>query len=107
MAPPLTTLGRDEVLREFKEKAYDIFKKNYYSEDEDVPNTQDSDAPFTPLVIPYQESLSGDIALFPLNSTPEESNRLSVLANTMTDTPYREIAEKLCQNFGRQLKKTK
>ena len=107
MAPPLTVPGREQALREFREKAYTVFQENYYFEDEAVPNVNDKDAPFTPVAIPYQDSLSGDIALFPLNSTPEESNRLSALVSTMTDSnsSYGNIAKKLCLIFRREFKK--
>lgn len=100
MAPALGISGREQTLREFREQAYTIFQKNYYSEDEIIPNPNDENAPFTPVEIPYQESLSGDIAF---NSTASE--RVSNLIRIMTDSPYREIAEKLCLIFGRELKK--
>ncbi|MEG3851037.1 hypothetical protein QT972_32440, partial [Microcoleus sp. herbarium7] len=60
--------------------------------------------PFFPVVVPYQESLRGDIALFSRNSTPEKSNRLSDLVKIMTNSPYQELAEKLCRLFGREFK---
>jgi cellulose biosynthesis protein BcsQ len=106
MAPALGISGRERKLKEFREKAYTIFQENYYSEDETVPNSNDQDAPFTPFVVPYQDSLRGDIALFTREETPEESNRLSVLVKIMTDPPYQYIAEKLCLLFGRNLQKT-
>ncbi|WP_445175821.1 tyrosine-protein kinase family protein [Microcoleus sp.] len=102
MAPASGMSGRETELQEFRDIAYIHFKENYYSEDEDVPNPNDREAAFFPIVVSYQESLRGDIALFFSNSTPEESNRLSDLVKIMTDSPYQDIAEKLCILFGRE-----
>jgi phosphoglycolate phosphatase-like HAD superfamily hydrolase len=105
MAPATVISGRETELTEFREQAYDLFQENYYSEHEDVPNSNDTEAPFFPLVVPYEESLRGDIALFRRNSTLEESTRLSKLVGIMTNSPYQEIAEKLCNLFGREFQK--
>lgn len=102
MAPAAGISGREKELTEFRDRAYDVFRENYYSVDEDVPNSNDREEPFFPVVVPYQESLRGDIALFARNSTPEESDRLSELVKTMTNDSYVEIAEKLCLRFGRE-----
>ncbi|MEG3990524.1 AAA family ATPase [Microcoleus sp. S28C3] len=104
MAPAIGLSGRETELTEFREQAYIVFQENYYSEDETVPDANNIEEPFFPVVVPYQESLRGDIALFSRNSTPEESNRLSDLVKTMTNSPYQDIAEKLCILFGRELK---
>ena len=100
MAPARGIAGRETELREFRDQAYSVFQENYYSEDETVPNDNNTEEPFFPVVVPYQESLRGDIALFSRNSTPEESNRLSDLVTIMTDSSYRDIAEKLGRLFG-------
>ena len=105
MAPAIGLSGRETELTKFRDEAYDLFKQNYYSEDEDVPNSNDGEAAFFPFVVSYQESLRGDIALFSRNSTPEESTRLLNLVTTMTNSPYQKIAEKLCNLFGREFKK--
>ena len=102
MAPALGILGRENELRQFRDKAYSTFQENYYLESDDVPNSNDTEEPFYPVVVPYQENLRGDIALFLRESTPEESERLSNLVEIMTDSPYRNIAEKLCTAFGRE-----
>jgi MinD-like ATPase involved in chromosome partitioning or flagellar assembly len=103
MAPAIGISGRETELREFRDLSYIIFQENYYSEDETVPDSNNREEPFFPIVVPYQESLRGDIALFSRNSTPEESNRLSDLVDIMTNSTYRDIAEKLCRLFGRSL----
>jgi MinD-like ATPase involved in chromosome partitioning or flagellar assembly len=105
MAPSIGVSGREQELTEFRERAYDVFKENYYSEDETVPDSNNREEPFFPVIVPYQESLRGDIALFSRNSTPEESDRLSGLVQTMTNSPYSELAEKLCGLFEREFKK--
>jgi MinD-like ATPase involved in chromosome partitioning or flagellar assembly len=102
MAPAAGISGREKELAEFRDRAYDVFRENYYSVDEDVPNSNDREEPFFPVVVPYQESLRGDIALFPRNTTSEESDRLLDLVKIMTNAPYTEIAEKLCLRFGRE-----
>ncbi|XZO04415.1 MAG: tyrosine-protein kinase family protein [Microcoleus sp.] len=108
MAPASEISGRETELTEFREQAYDLFQENYYSEDEEdeiVPDPNNREEPFFPVVVPYQKSLRGDIALFSRNSTPEESTRLLNLVRIMTDSPYQEIAEKLCDLFGREFQK--
>ncbi|WP_341738606.1 AAA family ATPase [Microcoleus sp. CAWBG640] len=102
MAPANGIPGRETELTEFQEQAYIVFKENYYSEDETVPDPNNREEPFFPVVVPYQESLRGDIALFSRNS---QSNRLSGLVEIMTNSPYQEIAEKLCDLFGREFQK--
>lgn len=104
MAPAIGISGRETELTEFREQAYSVFKDNYYSEDQDVPNSTNRDEPFYPIVVQYQENLRGDISLFSRNSTPDESDRLSALVNIMTNSPYQEIAEKLCDLFRREFK---
>jgi MinD-like ATPase involved in chromosome partitioning or flagellar assembly len=104
MAPSIGTSGREQELTEFRERAYDVFRDNYYSEDETVPDSNNREEPFFPVIVPYQESLRGDIALFARNSTPEESDRLSGLIQIVTNPPYSELAEKLCGLFGREFK---
>ena len=104
MAPSIGISGREQELTEFRERAYDVFRENYYSVEEDVPNSNDREEPFFPVIVPYQESLRGDIALFSRNSTPEESDRLSGLVQVMTNQPYSELAEKLCGLFEREFK---
>lgn len=104
MAPAIGISGRETELTEFREKAYSTFQENYYSQDEDVPNSNDQEEPFSPIVVPYQESLRGDIALFTRNDTLAESNRLSELVKSMNDRPYLDIADKLCRLFNREFK---
>jgi len=107
MAPALKIVGRERELTQFRERAYSTFQENYYAENDDVPNSNDTEAPFYPVVVPYQDNLRGDIALFSRDSTPEdeESDRLSSLVEIMTNSPYQSIAEKLCTAFGREFQK--
>jgi MinD-like ATPase involved in chromosome partitioning or flagellar assembly len=102
MAPALGSGGRERELTQFRERAYSTFQENYYAENDDVPNSNDTEAPFYPVVVPYQDNLRGDIALFSRDSTPEESDRLSSLVEIMTNSPYQNIAKKLCAAFGRE-----
>jgi MinD-like ATPase involved in chromosome partitioning or flagellar assembly len=101
MAPALGIPGREKELQKFREDAYDIFKDNYYLKEENVPNPNDKEGPFRPIIIPYENILRGDIALFLNNETLEESNRLSGLVEIMTKKPYTDIAFKLCELFER------
>ena len=106
MAPNVAIFGRQQELQKFREQAYDLFKENYYSEDETVPNSNDQDAPFKPFVVEYQDILRGDIALFSHNESIEESDRLSRLVDIMTRSPYKDIAYKLCELFDRNFNNT-
>ena len=105
MAPPLATPGREQELTEFRDRAYTIFQENYYAQDESVPNSNDTDAPFWPVVVDWQSELRREIALFERNATPEEASRLSSMVTLLTEEPYQTIADKLCRMFGRELKK--
>jgi MinD-like ATPase involved in chromosome partitioning or flagellar assembly len=107
MAPNMGISGRQQELQKFREQAYDLFKENYYTEDEIVSNSNDKDAPFKPFVVEYQDILRGDIALFSHNESTEESDRLSGIVDLMTRSPYKEIAYKLCELFERNFEKKK
>ncbi|GAB4292012.1 MAG: hypothetical protein Fur0025_27440 [Oscillatoriaceae cyanobacterium] len=106
MAPQLTTPGSSIELAKFRETAYDIFKENYYSKGETVPNQNDTDAPFTPLVLSWHDNLQGDIALFPRDNSQEEAIRLLAIVDAMTSQPYQNLADRLCRLFERNLKKS-
>jgi MinD-like ATPase involved in chromosome partitioning or flagellar assembly len=105
MAPALREAGRVGELKAFADKAYQTFQANYYYESDVVPNINDSDAPFTPVVLPLQDDLRGDIALFPRDESPEEANRLSELVKVITSDPYQGLAMRLCRLFGREFNK--
>jgi MinD-like ATPase involved in chromosome partitioning or flagellar assembly len=107
MAPALRESGRVEELKTFADKAYQIFQDNYYDENYTVPNINDSDAPFTPVIVPLQDDLRGDIALFLRDESPEEASRLSELIKVITSSPYQELAIRLCRIFGREFNKKK
>jgi MinD-like ATPase involved in chromosome partitioning or flagellar assembly len=105
MAPTLREAGRVEELKAFADKAYQTFQRNYYDDNEIVPNIHDSDAPFTPVVLPLQDDLRGDIALFLRDESPEEASRLSELVKVITSDPYQGLAIKICRLFGREFNK--
>ncbi|MEC4812352.1 MAG: AAA family ATPase [Scytonema sp. PMC 1069.18] len=103
LAPPLTASGRNQELENFRITSYDVFTNNYYQQDETVPNQNDLDAAFMPVVVPLEDVLRGDIALFYRDDTPEETSRLLGLINLMTNEPYQGIAKRLCELFERKL----
>ena len=103
MAPSLGTPGRDLELKKFKDKAYQVFQDNYYSQDQVVPNENDNDAPFTPVVVSWESSLWRDIHLFEMEQSQEQSISLSDVVTLLTKQPYQEIANRLCRLFGRNL----
>ncbi len=105
MAPSLATPGRDLELKEFKDKAYQVFQENYYSKDENVPNENDKDAPFTPVVVSWESSLWRDIHLFEMEKIQDQSISLSDVVTLLTAQPYQNLADRLCRLFGRNLKK--
>lgn len=105
MAPTLREAGRVQELQAFADKAYQIFQENYYYESDTVPNLNDSDAPFTPVVLPLQDDLRGDIALFLRDQSPEEATRLSAIVQVMTSDNYQNLAMRICRLFGRELHK--
>jgi hypothetical protein len=93
---------RNEELREFKEQAYTAFQENYYYEGEDVPNPDDTNEPFSPIILPLKDELQGDISLFMRDESQEESERLEQLVSLMTNEDYQEIAERLCIRFNKR-----
>jgi cellulose biosynthesis protein BcsQ len=107
MAPAGLGSGRrNEELKAFKDKAYLAFQNNYYYEGEDVPNPDDINAPFTPIILPLQDDLQRDITLFPSDDSEEESDRLRQLVDLMTNEDYQKIAERLCLRFNKNFDKT-
>ena len=106
MAPPLSAPGRELELRLFRATAYDLFKEHYYSTEEEVPNQNDDQAPFWPVVIPWNDNLRGDLTLAPRSSEPEEGARLAALLGIMTTGPYRDLSDRLCKLHGRDLRQS-
>lgn len=96
---------RNEELREFKEQAYTAFQENYYYEGEDVPNPDDTNEPFSPIILPLKDELQGDISLFMRDESQEESDRLTQLVSLMTNKDYQEIAKRLCERFNKRFNK--
>jgi MinD-like ATPase involved in chromosome partitioning or flagellar assembly len=105
LAPALREVGRVEELKAFADKAYQTFQENYYYESDTVPNLGNSDAPFTPVVLPLQDDLRGDIALFPRDESQEEASRLSEIVKVITSDVYERLAMRLCRLFGREFNK--
>lgn len=106
MAPGLGTREREPELQEFREKAYNVFLNNYYiRQDTTIPDSNDTEEPFWPVVIDWQSELRREITLFPRDSSVGEASRLSGLVSILTGEPYQELASRLCLIFGRELKK--
>ena len=100
MAPPLGTPGREQTMKEFRDRAYDVFQEHYYGDDEVIPNANDTDAPFAPIELLWQAELRGDILLAPRDDTQAERERVDMLA-TLLSRSCEPIAEKVCRLFGR------
>ncbi|NEP89264.1 MAG: MinD/ParA family protein [Okeania sp. SIO2C2] len=101
LAPGLVVPGREQELRDFREKAYTVFQDNYYSEN--VPNSTDKEADFYPIVIDWQSELRREITLFERDYSPEEDSRLSDIIDVLTGKPYQQLAERICSIFQRKL----
>ncbi|MDD1414798.1 AAA family ATPase [Dolichospermum sp. ST_con] len=97
---------RNEELRAFKEQAYIAFQENYYYEGEVVPNPDDINEPFSPIILPLKDELQGDISLFIRDESQEESDRLRQLVALMTNEDYQKIAERLCIRFNKRFNQT-
>ena len=97
---------RNEELRAFKEQAYIAFQENYYYEGEVVPNPNDINEPFSPIILPLKDELQGDITLFIRDQSQEESDRLRQLVALMTNEDYQKIAERLCIRFNKRFNQT-
>lgn len=93
------------VRRQFREKAYDVFAEKYYSQEEVTPNSENSAEPFYPLVIPWEQSLRGDISFTFNGDEPSdfEKDRNRNLTSILTNNNYHQLAEKLCNFFDKTL----
>jgi cellulose biosynthesis protein BcsQ len=106
MAPGLRDAGRYGEFEEFKLKAYQTFQEKYYYEDDEVPNLGNDEAPFTPVKLPLQDGLQGDISLFTRDESEAENRRLQDLINLMINEDYQEIPKRLCRLFNKNFNKT-
>ena len=102
LAPGIGVPGREQELREFRDKAYSVFQDHYYSSSEDVPNSNGQEASFYPIVIDWQSELRREINLFE-DSTFEEDSSLLNIIDILTGKPYQRLAERLCRIFKRKL----
>ena len=96
---------RNEELRAFKEEAYRVFQENYYDQGEDVPNPDDINEPFSPIILPLKDELQGDISLFIRDESEEESDRLEQLVSLMTNEDYQKLAKRLCLRLNKRFNK--
>ena len=103
LAPGIGVPGREKDLREFREQAYSVFQYHYYKSSEDVPNSNDQEASFYPIVIDWQSELRREINLSERDSTFEEDSSLSNIIDILTGKPYQRLAERLCRIFKRKL----
>lgn len=104
MASPLSKgVAGDVEINEFKEKAYDIFKQYYYDEEQDVPNLSDTEAPFYPVLIRWKEVLRADISLH-IDEHIDNSNIINNYISELTGSEYQELAKRICNLFGKDLK---
>jgi len=104
MAPGLGDPSASQEQRRFLEKAYDVFLENYFSDsdEETVPNQNDPDAPFAPVLLPWHATLRGDITLW---ADGDEGMRSAQgFVSVLTDKPYQELAQRLCMLFGKNFK---
>lgn len=103
MAPGPTQPNAGLEMRRFREKAYDVFQQYYYPDSGDisVPNENDPDAPFHPVVIPWQEVLRGDIQLAYTSS--DDRRRAEELIRVLTGKPYDALARRIAMLFGKEL----
>ncbi|MDT9339726.1 hypothetical protein VV11_009755 [Trichodesmium erythraeum 21-75] len=102
LAPGIGVPGREQELREFRDKAYSVFQDHYYSSSQDVPNPNEQEASFYPIVIDWQSELRREINLFE-DSTFEEDSSLLNIIDILTGKPYQRLAERLCRLFNRKL----
>ncbi len=105
MAPPLNASGREQSIKEFNDRAYQVFRDHYYSEEETIPNSNDTDAPFTPVEMLWQDEFRYDILLASRDDTQEEQKRVDLLATRLALT-CDPIAAKICRLFGRSFERT-
>jgi cellulose biosynthesis protein BcsQ len=105
MSPSVRETARYSEYDEFKLTAYQTFEENYYYENDEVPNLGDEEAPFTPVKLPLQDGLQGDISLFSRDENDGEIIRLQDLINLMTNEDYQKIAKRLCLRLNKRFNK--
>jgi len=108
MAPGPSHINFTHETRMFRETAYDVFQRYYYPEQgpegEDeiaVPNENDPEAPFHPVVVPWNEHLRADLRLLRIGE--DDTVRLKALVGLLTSQPYTELAERLTSLFNRYI----
>lgn len=106
MAPGPSHVNFTHETRMFRETAYDVFQRYYYPEQgpEDdgeiaVPNENDPEAPFHPVVVPWNENLRADLRL--LRMGEDDTARLKALVGIFTSQPYTELTDRLTSLFNR------
>lgn len=104
---PIDNVADYEIQQQFREKAYDVFTEKYYSADEAVPNSNNTEEPFYPFVIPWTPTLRGDISFTIAADSPSgyEQERNRRLSTQLTDEHYYKLAEKLCNIFEKTLER--
>lgn len=105
MSPSVRETARYSEYEEFNLKAYQVFTENYYYADDEVPNLGNDEAPFTPVKLPLQDGLQGDISLFSRDENDGEIIRLQDLINLMTNEDYQKIAKRLCLRLNKRFNK--
>lgn len=103
LAPAVSDPSWEQESAAFREQAYDTFKANYFRENDQVPNSNDTEAPFVPIVIPWNELLRGDIGLQSDSRGPLAPSRTRELVELLTHQPYTGLAERICRLFGHEL----
>lgn len=103
LAPSVGMSSQVDEIMAFRERSYDTFLQEYYSEDEVASvNINNEDEPFYPVVLPYDELLRGEIFLYSEEHT--RSKLLATIAYFIRENgPYRKLAEKVLQMFGREV----
>ncbi|WP_062306081.1 KGGVGR-motif variant AAA ATPase [Alicyclobacillus sendaiensis] len=106
MAPGPSHVNFTHETRMFRETAYDVFQRHYYPEQDPeepddiaVPNENDPEAPFHPVVVPWNENLRADLRL--LRMGEDDTVRVKALVGILTSQPYTELAERLTSLFNR------
>lgn len=100
LAPGPNIAGWEEELLAYREKSYDTFLTNYYSEEEvESVNMNNADEPFYPITISYNDFLRGEVALYIDEKRSEESFSKQLKPILDPEGPYAKLAEKLIQIF--------
>ena len=88
-----TDSGRTRAQEQFKRDAF-MYCRDYYYETDTLPGIDAENEAHSPVYIPYESAMNGEIRLLS-DGSDEENERVAVLVELFTGSGYREIVQRI------------